>query len=62
MLLGGEALQHWQQFKSQATGLLIFGVLDEDGKESSREDEDDKEKEKRARDRVLQVQALHQDH
>eukprot|EP00957_Ditylum_brightwellii_P025521 1929278-Ditylum_brightwellii.AAC.1 len=24
MLLGGKALQHWQQFKSQAMGLLIL--------------------------------------
>eukprot|EP00957_Ditylum_brightwellii_P191110 14551508-Ditylum_brightwellii.AAC.1 len=30
MLRGGKVLQHWQQFKSQAMGLLILGVLDED--------------------------------
>eukprot|EP00957_Ditylum_brightwellii_P069879 5306861-Ditylum_brightwellii.AAC.1 len=28
MLLGGKAYQHWRQFKSQAMGLLILGVLD----------------------------------
>eukprot|EP00957_Ditylum_brightwellii_P127239 9701888-Ditylum_brightwellii.AAC.1 len=33
MLLGGKALQHWQQFKSQSTGLPILGVLDEDEEE-----------------------------
>eukprot|EP00957_Ditylum_brightwellii_P137830 10508397-Ditylum_brightwellii.AAC.1 len=47
MLLGGKVLQHWQQLKSQATGLQILGVLDEDEEESSGEDEDDKEKEKK---------------
>eukprot|EP00957_Ditylum_brightwellii_P017792 1339442-Ditylum_brightwellii.AAC.2 len=44
ILLGGKTFQHWHQFKSQATGLPILGVLDEDDKESSREDEDDKGK------------------
>ena len=38
ILLGGKALQHWQQFKSQATGLPILGVLDKDEEESSGED------------------------
>eukprot|EP00957_Ditylum_brightwellii_P032815 2487615-Ditylum_brightwellii.AAC.1 len=47
MLLGGKALQHWRQFKSQATGLPILGVLNEDEEESSKEDEDDKEKKKK---------------
>eukprot|EP00957_Ditylum_brightwellii_P163973 12484671-Ditylum_brightwellii.AAC.1 len=48
ILLGGEALQHWQQFKSQATSLPILGVLDEEEEESSREDEEnDKEKKKK---------------
>eukprot|EP00957_Ditylum_brightwellii_P035703 2707231-Ditylum_brightwellii.AAC.1 len=60
MLLGGEALQHWQQFKSQATGLPILGVLDEEDDKSSGEDKDDKEKGKRTRDRVLQVQTFQQ--
>eukprot|EP00957_Ditylum_brightwellii_P131206 10007223-Ditylum_brightwellii.AAC.1 len=41
------ALQHWQQFKSQATDLLILGVLDEYKEESSGEDKGDKEKEKK---------------
>eukprot|EP00957_Ditylum_brightwellii_P180118 13720683-Ditylum_brightwellii.AAC.1 len=58
MLLGGNVLQHWQQFKSQATSLPILGVLNEDDKESEGEEEDCKEKRKRTRDRVLQVQAL----
>eukprot|EP00957_Ditylum_brightwellii_P199164 15182196-Ditylum_brightwellii.AAC.1 len=47
MLLGGKALQHWHQFKSQATGLSMLGVLDEDEEESSGEEEDDKEKGKK---------------
>eukprot|EP00957_Ditylum_brightwellii_P180571 13755070-Ditylum_brightwellii.AAC.1 len=47
MLLGGKVLQYWQQFKSQATGLPILGVLDEDEEESSEEDKDGKEKEKK---------------
>eukprot|EP00957_Ditylum_brightwellii_P006385 484658-Ditylum_brightwellii.AAC.1 len=47
MLLGGNALQHWQQFKSQATALPILGVLDKDKEESSEDDEDDEEKEKK---------------
>eukprot|EP00957_Ditylum_brightwellii_P010530 797774-Ditylum_brightwellii.AAC.1 len=34
MLLGDKALQHWQQFKSQVTGLPILGVLDEDEESS----------------------------
>eukprot|EP00957_Ditylum_brightwellii_P073746 5604673-Ditylum_brightwellii.AAC.1 len=59
MLLGGEVLQHWRQFKSQTMGLPILGVLDGNDKESSGEDKDDEEKRKRTRDRVLQVQALH---
>eukprot|EP00957_Ditylum_brightwellii_P000100 7530-Ditylum_brightwellii.AAC.1 len=46
-MLGGKALQHWQQFKSQAMDLLILGILDEDEEESSREDKDGKEKEKK---------------
>eukprot|EP00957_Ditylum_brightwellii_P193141 14706481-Ditylum_brightwellii.AAC.1 len=47
MLLGGKALQHWQQFKSQEMDLPIFGVLNEDEEESSGEEkEDDKEKKK----------------
>eukprot|EP00957_Ditylum_brightwellii_P081228 6178993-Ditylum_brightwellii.AAC.1 len=58
MLLGSEALQHWQQFKSQAKGLLILGVLGEDEEESSGEDKDDKEKGKRTRYRVLPVWSL----
>eukprot|EP00957_Ditylum_brightwellii_P170473 12976190-Ditylum_brightwellii.AAC.1 len=44
MLLGGKALQHWRQFKSQAMDLLILGVHDEDDDESSGEDKDDEEK------------------
>eukprot|EP00957_Ditylum_brightwellii_P032080 2432556-Ditylum_brightwellii.AAC.1 len=48
MLLGGKVLQHWQQFKSQATGLPILGALDEDEEEGSREEgKDDKEKKKK---------------
>eukprot|EP00957_Ditylum_brightwellii_P187530 14281313-Ditylum_brightwellii.AAC.1 len=48
MLLGGKSLQHWQQFKSQAMGLLILGVLDEDEESSKEEEESDKgEKEKK---------------
>eukprot|EP00957_Ditylum_brightwellii_P128112 9771556-Ditylum_brightwellii.AAC.1 len=47
MLLGGKVLQHWQQFKSQATDLLILGGLDEDEEESSGEEKDYKEKEKK---------------
>eukprot|EP00957_Ditylum_brightwellii_P135905 10366177-Ditylum_brightwellii.AAC.2 len=58
ILIGGEVLQHWQQFKSQATGLPMLGVLNEDEEESSGEDKDDKEKGKRTRDRVLQVWSL----
>eukprot|EP00957_Ditylum_brightwellii_P208479 15357663-Ditylum_brightwellii.AAC.1 len=42
MLLGGEALQHCQQLKSQAMGLPILGVLDEDEESSREEEEDDK--------------------
>eukprot|EP00957_Ditylum_brightwellii_P119778 9138490-Ditylum_brightwellii.AAC.1 len=42
MLLGGEALQHWRQFKYQAMGLPILGVLDE--REESSEEEEDKER------------------
>eukprot|EP00957_Ditylum_brightwellii_P064216 4873392-Ditylum_brightwellii.AAC.1 len=46
MLLGGEALHQWRQFKSQVTGFPILEVLNED--ESSREEEeDDKEKKKK---------------
>eukprot|EP00957_Ditylum_brightwellii_P175345 13348366-Ditylum_brightwellii.AAC.1 len=41
MLLGGKGLQHWQQYKSHATGLLILVVLNEDEDESSREKEED---------------------
>eukprot|EP00957_Ditylum_brightwellii_P104458 7957680-Ditylum_brightwellii.AAC.1 len=51
MLLGGEALQHWCQFKSQVTGLPILGVLGGNDKESSREDEYDKEKRKKKKDK-----------
>eukprot|EP00957_Ditylum_brightwellii_P052567 3985811-Ditylum_brightwellii.AAC.2 len=61
MLLGGKVLQHWQQFKSQAMGLPILGVLNEDEEESSGEERRKKmakRKRKRARDRVLQVQLL----
>eukprot|EP00957_Ditylum_brightwellii_P011040 836751-Ditylum_brightwellii.AAC.1 len=47
MLLGGKVLQHWCQFKSQAAGLLILGVLDEEDEESSGENGDDKAKEKK---------------
>eukprot|EP00957_Ditylum_brightwellii_P104207 7936917-Ditylum_brightwellii.AAC.1 len=47
MLLGGKVLQHWHQFKSQATGLPILGILDKDKEESSEEDGVDKEKEKK---------------
>eukprot|EP00957_Ditylum_brightwellii_P165178 12576271-Ditylum_brightwellii.AAC.1 len=47
MLLGGKALQHWCQFKSQAMGLSILRVLDEDEEESSGEDKDDEEKGKK---------------
>eukprot|EP00957_Ditylum_brightwellii_P085520 6504890-Ditylum_brightwellii.AAC.1 len=46
MLLWGKVLQHWQKFKSQATGLPILGNLDKDEEESSKEGKDDKEKEK----------------
>eukprot|EP00957_Ditylum_brightwellii_P099813 7604028-Ditylum_brightwellii.AAC.1 len=42
MLLGGKALQHWRQFKFQATGLLILVVLDES--EESSEEEEGKER------------------
>eukprot|EP00957_Ditylum_brightwellii_P084945 6459468-Ditylum_brightwellii.AAC.1 len=49
MLLRGKVLQHWQQFKSQATGLPTLRVLDKDKDESSGEDKDDKEKEKKDR-------------
>eukprot|EP00957_Ditylum_brightwellii_P099166 7553083-Ditylum_brightwellii.AAC.1 len=38
MLLGGKALQHWQEFKSQVTGLPILGVLD--GDEENTKDKD----------------------
>eukprot|EP00957_Ditylum_brightwellii_P096988 7385860-Ditylum_brightwellii.AAC.1 len=38
---------HWQQFKSQAIGLPILGVLDEDEEKSSGEDKDGREKEKK---------------
>eukprot|EP00957_Ditylum_brightwellii_P029404 2222781-Ditylum_brightwellii.AAC.1 len=38
MLLGGKALQHWWDFKSQVTGLPILGVLD--GEEENTEDKD----------------------
>eukprot|EP00957_Ditylum_brightwellii_P060284 4578474-Ditylum_brightwellii.AAC.1 len=41
MLLGGKALQHWQEFKSQVTGLPILGVLNRD--EENTEDEDSKQ-------------------
>eukprot|EP00957_Ditylum_brightwellii_P110198 8405749-Ditylum_brightwellii.AAC.1 len=61
MLLGGKALQHWQQFKSQATGLPILVVLDEDEESSGEEEEEDKEKQKRSRDRLLKVRPVHQD-
>eukprot|EP00957_Ditylum_brightwellii_P165794 12622717-Ditylum_brightwellii.AAC.2 len=44
MLLRSKILQYWQQFKSQATRLLILGVLDEEDEESSRKEQDDKEK------------------
>eukprot|EP00957_Ditylum_brightwellii_P128222 9779453-Ditylum_brightwellii.AAC.1 len=47
MLLGGKALQHWYQFKSQVTDLLILGVLNEDDKKSSGEDKNDKGKKKK---------------
>eukprot|EP00957_Ditylum_brightwellii_P029019 2192575-Ditylum_brightwellii.AAC.1 len=42
MLLGGKALQHWRQFKSQATDLPILGYLD--GSEESSEEEEGKER------------------
>eukprot|EP00957_Ditylum_brightwellii_P141831 10806165-Ditylum_brightwellii.AAC.1 len=42
MLLGGKALQHWRQFKSQAMSLPILGVLDES--EESSEEEEGKER------------------
>eukprot|EP00957_Ditylum_brightwellii_P005687 433560-Ditylum_brightwellii.AAC.1 len=60
MLRGDEALQHWQQIKSQVTGLPILGVLDEEDEKSSEEDKDDEEKRKRMRNRDLQVWALQQ--
>eukprot|EP00957_Ditylum_brightwellii_P150909 11490947-Ditylum_brightwellii.AAC.1 len=44
MLLGGEKLQQWCQFKSQVKGLPILGVFDEDEEGISEEDKDDKEK------------------
>eukprot|EP00957_Ditylum_brightwellii_P026518 2006405-Ditylum_brightwellii.AAC.1 len=47
MLLGGKVLQHWQQFKSQAMGLPMLGVFDEDDKESSKADKDGEEKKKK---------------
>eukprot|EP00957_Ditylum_brightwellii_P133267 10162126-Ditylum_brightwellii.AAC.1 len=48
MLLGGTVLQYWQQFKSQAMGLPILGVLDGDEEESSGEEkEEDEEKKKK---------------
>eukprot|EP00957_Ditylum_brightwellii_P110498 8427818-Ditylum_brightwellii.AAC.1 len=49
MQLGDKALQHWQQFKSQATGLPILGVIDENEEESSGEDEEDEEEKKRGK-------------
>eukprot|EP00957_Ditylum_brightwellii_P136726 10426515-Ditylum_brightwellii.AAC.2 len=61
MLLGGKALQHWQQFKSQAMGLPMLGVLDEDEESSEEEEENDKAEKKRNRDRVLQVIRVLQD-
>eukprot|EP00957_Ditylum_brightwellii_P173310 13194228-Ditylum_brightwellii.AAC.1 len=42
MLLGSKALQHWRQFKPQAMGLPILGVLDEN--EESSEEEEGKER------------------
>eukprot|EP00957_Ditylum_brightwellii_P064342 4883024-Ditylum_brightwellii.AAC.1 len=56
MLLGGKALQHWQQFKPHTADLPILGTLDEDDNKSSGEDKDDEE-EKKTRDRALQVLA-----
>eukprot|EP00957_Ditylum_brightwellii_P034351 2606290-Ditylum_brightwellii.AAC.1 len=47
MLLGGKALQHWQQFKSQAMGLPILGVLDECEESSKQEEENDKAEKKK---------------
>eukprot|EP00957_Ditylum_brightwellii_P187847 14302417-Ditylum_brightwellii.AAC.1 len=47
MLLRGKALQHWQRFKSQGTGLPILGVLDEEDEDNSGEGGNDKEKEKK---------------
>eukprot|EP00957_Ditylum_brightwellii_P135116 10301671-Ditylum_brightwellii.AAC.1 len=41
MLLGGKALQHWREFKSQVMGLPILGVLD--GEEENTEDKDKKQ-------------------
>eukprot|EP00957_Ditylum_brightwellii_P060649 4604943-Ditylum_brightwellii.AAC.1 len=41
MLLGGNALQHWREFKSQVTGLPFLGVLD--GEKENMEDEDEKQ-------------------
>eukprot|EP00957_Ditylum_brightwellii_P159329 12127928-Ditylum_brightwellii.AAC.1 len=40
MLLGGKTLQHWQDFKSQVTGLPILGVLGVE--EENTEDKDEK--------------------
>eukprot|EP00957_Ditylum_brightwellii_P070583 5362794-Ditylum_brightwellii.AAC.1 len=57
MLLGDKALQHWHQFKSQATDLPILGVLDEGEVESNKEEkEDDKEKKKKDKRQTPKVQ------